>query len=549
MKIGLRAYSSRLKLNKRLCYNDRAPAAGRQSQNKRQAPLTSVWRVSEPDWILNSSDGAFSMQTGSFINGKWVHPNSSRLVRNINPADPHDVIAEFPSATAEDVHRAIEAASAAFPNWRNTPGPERGRVLWRAVNLARARLEDIARTMTREEGKVLKEARGETLKGISLLEFYAGEGYRMHGKTMPSEVRDTFTYTIRRPIGVVGLITPWNFPWALPVWKIAPALAAGNCVVFKPAEITPATASLLVEILEEAGLPPGVLNMVVGPGSVVGNAIVNAPETRAISFTGSNEVGSVLYQQAAKLGKKVTCEMGGKNAVVVLPDADLNRAATSIIGGAFGSTGQRCTATSRVLATPEIKRALVEKITERASKLKVGPGLDETFDMGPAVDEKQWKTDLSYIEIARQEGAHLVTGGNVPNNANGGYFVEPTIFDNVTPTMRIFREEVFGPVLSVGVAADIQEAIRFSNAVEFGLTTSIFTQDINNVLRYVEDVETGMVHVNEPTVGGEAQLPFGGTKATGVGEREMAEEGLNFFTELKTVFINYGGSGERAMIR
>lgn len=489
------------------------------------------------------------MPTGSYINGKWFHPNSDRLVKNINPADPKDVIAEFPAAGAQDTRTAIEAAQAAYPDWKNTPGPERGRVLWRAVNIARARLDEIARTMTREEGKVLKEARGEVLKGISLLEFFAGEGYRMHGKTMPSEVRDTFTYTIRRPIGVVGLITPWNFPWALPVWKIAPAVVAGNTIVFKPAEITPATASLLVEIFHEAGLPPGVLNMLVGPGSTVGNAIVNAPETRAISFTGSNEVGNALYQQAAKLNKKVTCEMGGKNAVVVMPDADLTKAATAIIGGAFGSTGQRCTATSRVIANPQVKDALVEQLRERASKLRVGPGLDESSDMGPAVDEKQWKTDLSYIEIAKGEGARLVTGGGVPKNGNGGYFVEPTIFEGVTPNMRIFQEEVFGPVLAVGVAENIREAIQFSNAVEYGLTTSIFTQDINHVLRYVEDVETGMVHVNEPTIGGEAQLPFGGTKNTGVGEREMAEQGLNFFTELKTVFINYGGTGERSMIR
>lgn len=489
------------------------------------------------------------MPTGSYINGKWIHPNSERLVKNINPADPKDVIAEFPAAGAKDAQTAVEAAQAAYPDWKNTPGPERGRVLWRAVNIARSRLDEIARTMVREEGKVLKEARGEVLKGISLLEFFSGEGYRMHGKTMPSEVRDTFTYTLRRPIGVVGLITPWNFPWALPCWKIAPALVAGNSVVFKPAEITPATATLLVEIFEEAGLPPGVLNMVVGPGSTVGNAIVNAPETRAISFTGSNEVGNALYQQAAKLNKKVTCEMGGKNAVVVLRDADLNKAATAIIAGAFGSTGQRCTATSRVIAAPEVKDSLVEQLRERASKLRVGNGLDDTSDMGPAVDEKQWKTDLSYIEIAKGEGAQLVTGGNVPQSANGGYFVEPTIFQGVTPTMRIFREEVFGPVLAVGMANDIDQAIQFSNAVEYGLTTSIFTQDINNVLRYIENVETGMVHVNEPSVGGEAQLPFGGTKNTGVGEREMAEEGLNFFTELKTVFINYGGTGERSLIR
>lgn len=489
------------------------------------------------------------MKTGSYINGKWFHPNSTRLVRNLNPADPKDMIAEFPAATAQDTQNAIDAAHNAFANWKNTPGPERGRVLWRAANLARQRADEIARLMTREEGKILKEAKGEVLKGISLLEFYSGEGFRMHGKTLPSEARDTFTYTIRRPLGVVGLIAPWNFPWAIPVWKSAPALVAGNTVVFKPAELTPGTAALLAEIYEEAGLPPGVFNMLVGSGSVVGEAIVNSPVVRAVSFTGSNAVGSALYVKAASLGKKVTCEMGGKNAVVVMPDADLDKAATAIHGGAFGSTGQRCTATSRVLVMPQVKDELLERLTERARKIKVGNGLDETVDMGPAVDEKQWKTDFEYIDLAKREGARLVLGGGKPKGFDDGYFVEPTIFDNVTPNMRIFREEVFGPVLSIATAQNLDDALKFANSVEYGLTTSIFTENINNVMRFVEEVETGMVHVNEPTIGGEAQLPFGGTKATGVGEREMAEEGLDFFTELKTVFINYSGNAERLMIR
>ncbi|HEY1373966.1 MAG TPA: aldehyde dehydrogenase family protein, partial [Candidatus Binatia bacterium] len=290
------------------------------------------------------------MHTGSYIEGKWQHPKSERLVRNINPADTGDVLAEFPAATTADVARAIAAASAAFPGWRDTPGPERGRVLWRAADIARQHADEIARTLTREEGKILKEAKGEVMKGISLLEFYAGEGFRVHGKTLPSEARDTFTYTIRRPLGVVGLIAPWNFPWAIPVWKSAPALAAGNAVVFKPAELTPATSALMAEIYEQAGLPPGVFNMVVGSGSVVGEAMVGAKELRAISFTGSNEIGGALYVKAAMRGAKVTCEMGGKNAVIVMPDADLDKAALAIHGGAFGSTGQRCTATSRVIA-------------------------------------------------------------------------------------------------------------------------------------------------------------------------------------------------------
>jgi len=489
------------------------------------------------------------MQTGSFINGKWLHPRSERLVRNINPADHDDVIAEFPAATAQDVGHAIEAAQAAFRGWKKTPGPERGRVLWRAADIARQRADEIARTLTREEGKIFKEAKGEVLKGISLLEYYAGEGFRMHGKTLPSEARDTFTYTIRRPLGVVGLIAPWNFPWAIPVWKSAPALVAGNTVIFKPAELTPATASLLTEIYQEAGLPAGVFNMVVGSGSVVGEVIVNSAALRAISFTGSNEIGGALYVKAAQRGAKVTCEMGGKNAVIVMADADLDKAAIAIHGGAFGSTGQRCTATSRVIAAPAVKNALIERLVAAAKKIKVGSGLDETVDMGPAVDEKQWKTDFDYIKIGQQEGARLVLGGGRPEHLTRGYFVEPTIFDDVKPSMRIFKEEIFGPVLSVSTANNLEEALQYANGVEYGLTTSIFTENIDTIMNFVEEVETGMVHVNEPTIGGEAQLPFGGTKATGVGEREMAEEGLNFFTELKTVFINYSGKAERLMIR
>jgi len=489
------------------------------------------------------------MQTGSYINGEWFHPKSQRLVRNLNPADPDEVIAEFPAATTADVQRAIDAAQASFRGWQKTPGPERGRVLWRAADIARQRADEIARTLTREEGKVLKEAKGEVMKGISLLEFYAGEGFRMHGKTLPSEARDTFTYTIRRPLGVVGLIAPWNFPWAIPVWKSAPALVAGNTVIFKPAELTPATASLLTAIYEDAGLPPGVFNMLVGPGSVIGEALVNSPALRAISFTGSNEVGGALYAKAAQRGAKVTCEMGGKNAIIVMADADLDKAAIAIHGGAFGSTGQRCTATSRVIAAPPVKDKLLERLVEGAKKIKIGSGLDETVDMGPAVDEKQWKTDLDYLRIGREEGARVVVGGKKPEHLSKGYFVEPTIFDNVGPQMRIFKEEIFGPVLSVTTARNLEEALQFANGVEYGLTTSIFTENVDTIMNFVEEVETGMVHVNEPTIGGEAQLPFGGTKATGVGEREMAEEGLNFFTELKTVFINYSGKAERSMIR
>lgn len=488
------------------------------------------------------------MHTGSYINGKWFHPESSDLIRNVNPADLSDVIGEFPAATAKDVQEAVACAEKAFTQWKKVLLPERGRILARAAVIAQKRSEEIARTMTREEGKTIHESRGEVTKGINVLEYYSGDGFRMGGKTLPSEESNLFTFTLRNPLGVVALITPFNFPFANPLWKAAPALLAGNTVVFKPSELTPATASLIVEIFEEAGIPPGVFNMIVGFGNV-GEAMVAAPQVRAISFTGSNAVGNAIYQKAAALGKKVTCEMGGKNAVVVMEDADLENAAVAIIGGAFGSTGQRCTATSRIIVMPKIKEALLEILVAHAKKLKIGNGLDESVDMGPAVSEKQYQIDFNYVDIAKKEGAGLILGGNKPQNCPNGYFIEPTIFDGVKHTMRIFKEEVFGPVLSVATAQNIEEAIAYANAVEFGLSTGFFAKDVNAIMRYVNEIEVGMVHINEPTIGGEAQLPFGGTKATAIGDREMSEEGLHFFTKTKTVFLNYSGKGERSLVR
>jgi aldehyde dehydrogenase (NAD+) len=448
------------------------------------------------------------------------------------------------------VNKAIEAAAKAWPAWKNTPAPERGRILWRAADIVRQRIDEIARTMTREEGKTVKESRGEVMKGLALLEYYSGDGFRMGGKTLPAEGRDVFTYTLRRPLGVVALITPFNFPWANPLWKTSPALVAGNTIVFKPSEITPATASLIVEIYAEAGLPDGVLNMVVGYGNEIGDTLISAPEIKAVSFTGSNAVGSAIYTRIAELGKKITCEMGGKNAVVVLKDADLEKAAIAITGGAFGSTGQRCTATSRIIVEEKIKNDLLDALISEAKKIKVGNGLEENVDMGPAVTDKQLKKDFEYIEIAKNEGAQLTFGGKKPQNMpTNGYFIEPTIFDKVTPHMRIFQEEVFGPVLSIVSTRNIKEAIQFANAVQFGLSTSFFSNDLSAVMEYIEEIDVGMVHINEPSVGGEAQLPFGGTKATGVGDREMADEGLNFFSETKTVFINYSGKAERSLMR
>lgn len=487
--------------------------------------------------------------TGSYINGKWFTPKSGKIAKVINPANLDDVISEFPLCSAADTVHAIECAQAAFKSWSKVPPPERGRVLARAAVIARSRVNEIAETLTREEGKILAEAKGEVIKGVAVLEFCSGEGFRIEGKTLPSEVPDTLTYTTRNPIGVAGIITPWNFPWAIPCWKIAPALVAGNTVVFKPAQLTPGTAALLVEILEEAGLPPGVLNMVVGAGSEVGNVIVEHAATRVLSFTGSNSVGIALYTEAAKRLKRVTAEMGGKNPLVVMEDGDIEKAAKAIIAGGFGSTGQRCTATSRVIVHPKVKKDLIDLVSAKAKTMRIGNGMSPETEMGPAVDRKQYQTDLDYCEIAKKEGARAIDGGGKAEEAGKGWFVKPAVFDNVKPEMRIFQEEVFGPVVAFTEAKNLDEAIELANGVEFGLTSSIFTDNVNYANRFVKEVHSGMTHVNEPTIGGEAQLPFGGVGSTGVGDREMAQEGLNFFTELKTVFVNYAPTGERSMIR
>jgi aldehyde dehydrogenase (NAD+) len=427
------------------------------------------------------------------------------------------------------------------------PAPARGRILARAAQLCYERKEEIARVMTREEGKTLNESRGEVQKSINLLEYYAGQSFRIEGRTSPSEMPNTFVYTLRQPLGVVACITPWNFPFCIPVWKTAPALIAGNTVVLKAASNTPGCAELLVKLYEQAGLPKGVLNLVYGSGGTVGDEFVNHPTIRAVSFTGSCEVGAQVARQAAAHLAKVTCEMGGKNPVVVMDDADLDLAVEGTVQGAFGSTGQRCTATSRVILHRAIADRFLEKLIERVNKIKVGNGMDEGVTMGPAVDQAQYETDLRYIEIAKKEGAKALTGGG-PLDIGKGYFVAPTVFDGVRPDMTIAQEEVFGPVLAVLRAGDFEEAMTLANGVKFGLTCSIYTRDANRVMRFTDQIEAGMVHINSPTVGGEAQLPFGGWKATGYGSREMSEEGLNFFTQLKTVFYDYTGARRQTNI-
>ncbi len=481
---------------------------------------------------------------GNFIDGAWVPPTTGEYAPNVNPADTNDVLAEAPLSGSDDAKAAFDAAERAFPSWRATPPPKRARYIARAFTILTSRLDEVARAMCREEGKVLSEAKGEVQKGLNLLEFYAGEGFRLHGKTLPSEMARTLTYTLREPVGPVALVSPWNFPFAIPVWKSAPALVAGCPVVLKPAQLTPLSAKLMADAYQEAGLPRGVFNLVYGRGSTVGRLLVDDERARAVSFTGSNEIGIDIYTRAARRGARVTCEMGGKNPVVVLDDADLDLAVEGIVAGAFGSTGQRCTATSRLIVTGGIHDALVERLKSRARALKVGNGLEPGVEMGPAVDQVQLAQDLAAIEQAQGDGAKLETGGRrlTEGALQRGFFVEPTVFTQVTPGSALAQEEVFGPVLAVLKAGSFDEALALANNVRYGLASSIYTRSANAAMRFIEGSEVGMVHVNQATVGGEAQLPFGGVKKTGVGEKEMAEEGLNFFTHLKTVFFDYTGS-------
>ena len=397
--------------------------------------------------------------------------------------------------------------------------------------------------------KPIADAQGEVKRAMNIIEYAAGEGRRLFGYTTPSELPNTVAYTVRRPLGVVAIITPWNFPIAIPAWKIAPALICGNTLVFKPASGTPMSAVKLVQVFQDAGLPDGVLNLVTGPGGLVGNALVESPDVRGISFTGSTEVGTGINTEGARLLKKVQCEMGGKNAVILLADADMDKAMGGIIQGAFGSTGQRCTATSRVIVEESAYSQFMDQVIDRTSKLKIGDGLDPTVDVSPLASQNQFDTVMEYIGVGAEEGANLAYGGHALTGGEyeQGFYVEPTIFTDVGLDMRIAQEEIFGPVLTVFQAGGIEEAIHVSNSVKFGLSSSVYTRDITEAFRYIDTVETGMVHVNAPTLGGEVHLPFGGLKASGVGQREQGTEAFDFFTETISVYIDHGASAtERA---
>jgi len=485
----------------------------------------------------------------NFIDGKWIE-GADGVLEVRNPANHDEVVARFSKADVAQTRSALEAAQKAFPAWRATPPPQRARIVRKALQLVEERVEQIARDMVLEAGKVLSDARGEVLKGANLLEYYAGEGLRLMGDAAPSELAHNLLYTKREPLGVVSLITPWNFPWAIPCWKVSPALVAGNTVVFKPASFTPTSAYHLVKCFEDAGMPPGVLNLVVGSGSKVGNELITADRVCGISFTGSNEVGKGIERQASERGKKLCCELGGKNPCVVLEDADLDAALAGVLKGAFGAAGQRCTATSRLVLVEPIADRFVEKLVEATKKLRVGPGMDDDVDVGPVIDRSQLESILDLVEAGKNEGAALLAGGKrlTENGLDKGFFIAPTVFDQVDPDATIAQEELFGPVLSVIRAKDFDEAVSIANHTRYGLSSSVYTRDINRAMRFVDAIEAGMVHVNSPTLGGEAQVPFGGIKASGVGDREMAKEGLHFFTELKTVFLDYTGGARKSNI-
>ena len=483
----------------------------------------------------------------NYIGGRWMESVTQRTYSVTNPAAKNTVVGSFQTSGAEDASKAVAAAQEALAGWANTPAPARAGVLFRALEIMRQRSGDIARTITIEEGKPLADAQGEVKRAMNIVEYAAGEGRRMFGYTTPSELPNTVAYTVRRPLGVVAIITPWNFPIAIPAWKIAPALICGNTLVFKPASGTPLSAVKLVEVFEEAGLPPGVLNLVTGPGGSVGNTLVESPEVKAVSFTGSTEIGTDIYGQGARLLKKVQCEMGGKNAVILLADADMDKALGGIVQGAFGSTGQRCTATSRVIVEESVYDEFMEQLIDRTSKLKIGDGLDPEVDVSPLSSQSQFDTVTGYIGIGTEEGANLVYGGHGLSGDiyDEGYYVEPTIFTDVTPEMRIAQEEIFGPVLTVFKAADLGEAIEISNNVKFGLSSSVYTKDLTQAFQYINTVEAGMVHVNAPTLGGEVHLPFGGLKSSGVGQREQGVEAVDFFSEVITVYIDHADAARQ----
>src|SRR5580658_3329495 len=486
----------------------------------------------------------------NLIGGQWLPASSGKTILNLNPADHTDVVGEFPASGAEDVALAVAAAKKAYATWRLVPAPKRAEILLRAGTILAQNKEKFARDMTREMGKVLAETRGDVQEAIDEAFYVAGEGRRLFGKTTPSELVNKFAMSVRMPLGVVGLITPWNFPMAIPSWKLFPALVAGNTCVIKPAEDTPLSTYNLVQTLIDAGLPRGVVNIVTGFGPEAGAPLVAHPGVRAISFTGSSEVGRIVGQTAAGLFKPCSLEMGGKNAIIVLEDANLDLALDGALWGAFGTTGQRCTATSRIIVHRSIVGEFTRRLVERAQTLRVGDGLNAQVEMGPQINQQQVETSARYTAIAEKEGAQLLTGGQrlTGDGLSKGYFFAPTVFGGVGAEMRIAREEVFGPVVSLLECDSFDQAIAIANGIQYGLSTALYSRNVNLALKAVRDLEAGITYINAPTIGAEVHLPFGGVKQTGNGHREGGTGALDFYTSWKAVYVDYSDRLQRAQI-
>jgi aldehyde dehydrogenase (NAD+) len=488
---------------------------------------------------------------GNFIDGKWVDSTTGETFTSANPADRNEVVGTFASSGPKDVDQAVQAALRAYPDWMLTPVPERADYLLRVALILEGRKDEFAEVMTREMGKTLNESRADVQEGIDFAHYMSGEGRRFFGDTIPAELPNKVQMTMRHPVGVVGLITPWNFPIAIPLWKIAPALVAGCTAVFKPAEDTPLCAALLTDVFDEVGLPPGVLNLVNGMGEGAGSALVDHPDVRAISFTGSLDVGRAINEKCARAMKRCSLELGSKNALIVMPDAQLELAVEASAWGAFATSGQRCTATSRLIVHEDVREPFTERLLDRVGNMKVGNGLDPDVELAPVINEKQKNRVMEYISLGQQEGATLIAGGEEltgDEHANG-YFVAPTVFDEMTPTMRIAREEIFGPVTGVMRVGSIDEAIEAANGTEYGLSCSIYSHDITNIFKCAQQLEFGLVYANAPTIGAEIQVPFGGMKSTGNGHREAGPQALDEFTEWKTVAIDFSGKLQRAQMR
>lgn len=486
----------------------------------------------------------------NFIDGEWVEASTGETFENRNPADTRDLVGIFQKSGKADVDAAVEAAKRAFAKWRLVPAPRRAELVYRAAEILIERKEEYSRDMTREMGKILKETRGDVQEAIDTAYYMAGEGRRMFGPTTPSELPNKFAMAVRQPLGVCGMITPWNFPMAIPSWKLLPAIVCGNTCVIKPAQDTPLSTFNLVRALVDAGLPKGVINIVTGFGSQIGTPMTEHPEIRAISLTGSSEVGRIVGTTAAKSFKHCSLELGGKNPMIVLDDANLDLAIEGGLWGGFGTTGQRCTATSRIIVQKDIYGEFVERYVERAKRLKIGNGLDETVEMGPAINENQLKTDLNYIEIGRAEGARLKCGGNRLSDGDYqyGFFLEPTVFVDVDPSMRIAQEEIFGPVVSIIACEDLDHAIEIANGIQYGLSSSLYTKDVNRAFKAMRDLYAGITYINAPTIGAEVHLPFGGVKATGNGHREGGIGAIDFYTEWKSVYVDYSDRLQKAQI-